>query len=240
MCHFRFCIQRATFSETGNLLKYKTDTVDLKTRTVSIGRSWTRQVLSSVRVYGEQRDLTFFVYVKADGNEVFCCSWPRTKDGTHSRYHVAWFTILIWRLGDCQGFPVHIRTRIRLHTRKANEYAVQGTMLIHTDSTDYYAIIPNGWRGMSDNPKTYGIFESGKCSLKYIIVFTSHVAHCNIMLPKYCQSAVNLDCGYEFLRDFQRVYVDISFYVINTIEKCCFQQQCDSNIEITRNNQTRL
>ena len=54
-------------------------------------------------------------------------------------------------------------------------------------------------RGMSDNSKTYGIVESGKCSLKYIIVFTSHVANCNTMLPKYCQSAVNLDCGYEFL-----------------------------------------
>ena len=131
------------------------------------------------------------------------------KESFSSGDHLTWST---HQLGDCQGFTVHIRTRIRLHTRKDDEYAVQGTMLIHTDSTDYYAIIPNGWRSMSDNSKTYGIVESGKCSLKYIIVFTScHVAHCNIMLPKYCQSAVNLDCGYEFLRDFHRVCNDISF-----------------------------
>ena len=35
---------------------------DETSRVVSIGLSWTRKVLSSVRVYGEQRDLAFFLY----------------------------------------------------------------------------------------------------------------------------------------------------------------------------------
>ena len=84
---------------------------------------------------------------------------------------------LIWsrrQLGDCQGFTVHSRTKIALHTSQTNKYAVQGTMTIYTDSTSYNAFIPNGWRSMSDNLKTYGIV--GKCSLKFIIVFTSCVA----------------------------------------------------------------
>jgi hypothetical protein len=37
---------------------------DSTNRVVSIGLSWTRKVLSSVRVYGEQRDLAFFLYEK--------------------------------------------------------------------------------------------------------------------------------------------------------------------------------
>ena len=37
-------------------------TDDTTSRVVSIGLSWTRKVLSSVRAYGEQRDLTFFLY----------------------------------------------------------------------------------------------------------------------------------------------------------------------------------
>ena len=37
-------------------------TEDTSSRVVSIGLSWTRKVLSSVRAYGERRDLTFFLY----------------------------------------------------------------------------------------------------------------------------------------------------------------------------------
>ena len=43
---------------------YVDHTHDASNRTVSIGLSWTRKVLSSVRVYGEQRDLPFFLYEK--------------------------------------------------------------------------------------------------------------------------------------------------------------------------------
>ena len=89
---------------------------------------------------------------------------------------------------------------IGLHTRKANEYAVQGTMLIHTDSTDYYAIIPNGWRGMSDNSKTYGIVESGKCSLKYIIEkIVSFILSFPGEKPFTCDS-----CGRKFARSDEK------------------------------------
>ena len=37
----------------------------------SIGQSWTRKVLSSVRVYAEQRDLAFFLYEKQQANRFF-------------------------------------------------------------------------------------------------------------------------------------------------------------------------
>ena len=76
------------------------------------------------------------------------------------------------QLGNCQGFTINSRTRIGLHTSHTNEYAVQGTMTIHTDSNQYRANIPNAWRGRHDNSKTYGITinQSGKCSLKYVII----------------------------------------------------------------------
>ena len=50
--------------DTGGLHVYKLESEDRTTRTVSIGRSWTRKALSSVRVYAEQRDLIFFLYEK--------------------------------------------------------------------------------------------------------------------------------------------------------------------------------
>ena len=83
------------------------------------------------------------------------------------------------QLGDCQQFRINSRTRIGLHTSDTNEYAVQGTMTIHTDSNNYHATIPNAWRSRSDNSKTYGITESGKCSLNYNIVLSSNAVFCS-------------------------------------------------------------
>ena len=45
------------FSDTGLYAHYKEETGDDKNRIVSTAESWTRKVLSSVRMYGEQRDL---------------------------------------------------------------------------------------------------------------------------------------------------------------------------------------
>jgi hypothetical protein len=56
---------KTAFTDTG-IMKYRneTDENDTTNRIVSIARSWTRKCLSSVRVYAEQRDLTFFLYEK--------------------------------------------------------------------------------------------------------------------------------------------------------------------------------
>ena len=48
------------WSDTARLDAYAERTADTTQRVCSIGLSWTRKVLSSVRVYGEQRDLSFF------------------------------------------------------------------------------------------------------------------------------------------------------------------------------------
>ena len=48
------------FTDTGILQHYRNQHDDDSNRILSIGHSWTRKVLSSVRVYGEQRDLAFF------------------------------------------------------------------------------------------------------------------------------------------------------------------------------------
>ena len=52
------------FTDTGILQHYQHKYGDDSNRVVSIGYSWTRKVLSSVRAYGEQRDLSFFLYEK--------------------------------------------------------------------------------------------------------------------------------------------------------------------------------
>ena len=52
---------RTDFTHTGILQHYKDISEDDTNRVCSIGHSWTRKVLSSVRVYGEQRDLPFFL-----------------------------------------------------------------------------------------------------------------------------------------------------------------------------------
>ena len=59
------------FSDTGILEHYRATNDDEANRTVSIGLSWTRKVLSSVRVYAEQRDLPFFLYEKNNAGKFF-------------------------------------------------------------------------------------------------------------------------------------------------------------------------
>ena len=52
------------FTDTGIRDHYQHVYADNSNKTISIGYSWTRKVLSSVRVYAEQRDLAFFLYEK--------------------------------------------------------------------------------------------------------------------------------------------------------------------------------
>jgi len=52
------------FTDTGIREHYKHHHNDDSNRVISIGLSWTHKVLSSVRVYAEQRDLPFFLYEK--------------------------------------------------------------------------------------------------------------------------------------------------------------------------------
>ena len=55
------------------------------------------------------------------------------------------------QLGDCQRFSVDGSTKIQLHTDQSNQYAVQGTMTIHTNLHPYHVNIPTSWRGLGDN-----------------------------------------------------------------------------------------
>ena len=57
------------FVDTGIMDNYSAD--DDSNRVVSIGYSWTRKVLSSIRVYGEQRDLPFFLYERHIAQKFF-------------------------------------------------------------------------------------------------------------------------------------------------------------------------
>ena len=59
------------FSDTAIMEHYRATSDDEANRTVSIGLSWTRKVLSSVRVYAEQRDLPFFLYEKNNAGKFF-------------------------------------------------------------------------------------------------------------------------------------------------------------------------
>ena len=59
------------FTDTGILRHYRDQGGDSTHRVVSIGLSWTRKVLSGVRVYAEQRDLTFFLYEKQLARKFF-------------------------------------------------------------------------------------------------------------------------------------------------------------------------
>ena len=52
------------FTDTDILANYQKASKDYTHRVVSIGLSWTRKALSSVRVYGEYRDLSFFLHEK--------------------------------------------------------------------------------------------------------------------------------------------------------------------------------
>ena len=58
-------------SDTGILQHYRDRTGDKTPRIVSIGLSWVRKILSEVRVYGEQRDLPFFLYERHMARKFF-------------------------------------------------------------------------------------------------------------------------------------------------------------------------
>ena len=67
------------------------------------------------------------------------------------------------QLGNCQQFSVDGSTRIQLHTdQSTDQYAVQGTLTIHTNLHPYHVNIPTSWRGVGDNAKTYAVNEGGK------------------------------------------------------------------------------
>ena len=59
------------FTDTGIRQHYQDTYSDDTTRVICIGSSWTRKVLSSVRVYGEHRDLAFFMYEKNMAHKMF-------------------------------------------------------------------------------------------------------------------------------------------------------------------------
>lgn len=59
------------FTDTGILQHYQDQHGDNTNRVCSIGTSWTRKVLSSVRVYSEQVDLPFFLYEKHLASKFF-------------------------------------------------------------------------------------------------------------------------------------------------------------------------
>mgnify|MGYP003331365156 CR=1 FL=1 len=53
---------QTSFTDTGIVKQYQDEHEDDTTRVCSIGQSWTRKALSSVRAYAENRDLTFYLY----------------------------------------------------------------------------------------------------------------------------------------------------------------------------------
>ena len=69
------------FTDSGILAHYKDTYGDDTNRVLSIGSSWTRKVLSSVRVYGEHRDLSFFLYEKHLANKFFAAHVRAQKMG---------------------------------------------------------------------------------------------------------------------------------------------------------------
>ena len=69
------------FNDTGILASYKADSQDSSNRVLSIGTSWTRKVLSGVRVYAEHRDLAFFLYEKATAQKFFAAQTRAQRMG---------------------------------------------------------------------------------------------------------------------------------------------------------------
>ena len=59
------------FTDTGIREHYQHDHNDDRNRVISVGLSYTRKVLSSVRAYAEQRDLAFFLYERYLANKFF-------------------------------------------------------------------------------------------------------------------------------------------------------------------------
>ena len=69
------------FSDTGRLSMYRQESPDDTLRVFSIGYSYTRKVLSGVRVYGEQRDLPFFLYEKHMATKFFAAQTLAKRKG---------------------------------------------------------------------------------------------------------------------------------------------------------------
>ena len=59
------------FTDTGLLEYYQETTQDATNRVCSIGQSWTRKVLSSVRAYGESNALAFYLYERHLAHKFF-------------------------------------------------------------------------------------------------------------------------------------------------------------------------
>ena len=68
---FPWLYPTSDFTDTGIREHYEARTDDESNRVYSIGFSYTRKVLSSVRVYGEQRDLPFFLYERQNAHRFF-------------------------------------------------------------------------------------------------------------------------------------------------------------------------
>ena len=58
---FPYLYPTTDFTDTGILEHYQSRSGDKTNRVCSIGLSWTRKVLYSVRVYREQKELPFFL-----------------------------------------------------------------------------------------------------------------------------------------------------------------------------------
>jgi len=74
------------FTDTGIKEHYRHKTDDDTNRVVSIGMSWTRKALSSVRVYAEHRDLTFFLYERHMANKFFTAQCRAQSMGVTGDY----------------------------------------------------------------------------------------------------------------------------------------------------------
>jgi hypothetical protein len=59
------------FTDTAILQHYRGKNLDDTNRIASIGLSWTKKITSSVRAYGEQKDLALFLYEKHIGMKYF-------------------------------------------------------------------------------------------------------------------------------------------------------------------------
>ena len=65
----------------GQIQSYKDLSEDDTNRVVSIGSSWTRKVLSSVRAYCEQQDLAFFLYEREQASKFFAAQHMANRMG---------------------------------------------------------------------------------------------------------------------------------------------------------------
>ena len=69
------------FTDTDIRTNYQTASSDFTHHVASIGLAWTRKALSSVRAYGEDRDLSFFMYEKRMAQKFFSANVRAQKLG---------------------------------------------------------------------------------------------------------------------------------------------------------------